>query len=526
MQPPRSYDSLPMDWVGDWSGRRRRLSPERTALVEATDGRRWTYAELDARANRVGAWLTGTAGLGAGDPVCVISRNRVEPVDLYLACGKTGAVLAPLSHRLRPRELNELLHRIQPRLLCYESAFAKQVGELVLPPSVTRSVAFGAAGTAWEEEVLATPETAVNVALALEDPFLYIHTGGSTATPKVCIVSHRQMVWNSVELVLAAPEGLAGRHELLLFPLFHIGGWNTLTPILHAGGRVVLMREFDPAAALRVIEREAVDHFGGVEAILKMMAAAPEFADADLSPLRAITTAGAPCSAAAMEPFWARGIAVSQSYGQTEAGPSNFIHGRLDADMDSLRAHHESIGTSFFHCDYRIVDPQRETPVGTGEAGVLLLRSPHSFDGYLRQPERTAETFRDGGWVWTGDLAREDAQGYVTLVGRTDNLIISGGENVSPEEIEAVLAEHPAVAAAVAFGVPDARWGEAPVALIVPRGEAPQAEALRAWLGERMARFKLPREIHPVAEIPLTGAGKPDRTAARQRHLGDTEANP
>jgi len=523
MEPPRSYESLPMDWVGDWSGRRRRLSPERIALVDASLGRRWTYAELDARANRVGAWLTGSEGLAAGDPVCVIGRNRVEPVDLYLACGKTGAVLAPLSHRLHPRELNELLHRIQPRLLCYEAGFEALVGELVLPPSVNRTVAFGDAGTAWEEEVLATPEAAVNVALALEDPFLYIHTGGSTATPKVCIVPHRQMVWNSVELVLAAPEGLAGRRELLFFPLFHIGGWNTLTPILHAGGRVVLMRDFDPAGALRVIEEEAIDHFGGVEAILKMMAAAPEFPHADLSSLRAITTAGAPCSAAAMEPFWARGIAVSQSYGQTEAGPSNFIHGRLDADMDSLRAHHESIGTSFFHCDYRIVDPQRETPVGTGETGVLLLRSPHGFDGYLREPGRTAEVFRAGGWVWTGDLAREDEQGYVTLVGRTDNLIITGGENVSPEEIEAVLAEHPAVAAAVAFGVPDPRWGESPVALIVPRAEAPPAETLRGWLGERIARFKLPREIHAVAEIPLTGAGKPDRSAARRQHLGETE---
>ncbi|PWG61351.1 class I adenylate-forming enzyme family protein [Spiribacter halobius] len=515
MQPPEDYDRLPMDWVGDWAGRRRRLSPHREALVDATDGGRWTYAELDDRAERVGRWLTEGLGLEPGDPVCVISRNRVEPVDLYLACGKTGVVLAPLSHRLRPRELNELLRRIQPRVLCYEDAFSELVADLVLPPSVMRSVAFGPTASAWEEEVLATPAAPVNVALPMAAPYLYIHTGGSTATPKVCIVPHRQMVWNSVELVLAAPEGLAQRRELLFFPLFHIGGWNTLTPILHAGGRVVLIREFDPAEALAVIGREGINHFGGVEAMLKMMAGSPAFAEADLSSLEAITTAGAPCSAAAMAPFWDRGIAVSQSYGQTEAGPSNFINGRLDADLDTLRAHHDSIGTSFFHCDYRIVDPAQETPVPTGETGVLLLRSPHGFDGYLRQPERTDEVFRSGGWIRTGDLAREDAEGYVTIVGREDNLILSGGENVSPEEIESVLLGHPAVSAAVAFGVSDERWGEAPVVLVVAEGEGGDPEALRGWLRERLAGFKQPREIRAVAEVPLTGAGKPDRNAAR-----------
>lgn len=525
MEPPRDYESLPMDWVGDWSGRRRRLSPDREALVDATSGGHWTYAKLDERANRVGTWLTRAAGVAPGEAVCVISRNRVEPVDLYLACGKTGVVLAPLSHRLRPRELNELLHRIQPRLLFHEAHFAELVAELILPPSVTRTVAFGDAAGAYDTEVLGTAAEPANVPLALAQTFLYIHTGGSTATPKVCIVPHRQMVWNSVELVLAAPEGLAGRRELVFFPLFHIGGWNTLTPILHAGGRAVLMREFDPAAALRVIETEGINHFGAVEAMLKAMAAAPGFAAADLSSLEAITTAGAPCSAAAMQPFWDRGIPVTQSYGQTEAGPSNFIHGRLDADMESVQAHHESIGTSFFHCDYRIVDPATEAPVNVGETGVLLLRSPHGFDGYLHQPERTAEVFRAQGWIRSGDLAREDAEGYVTLVGREDNLILSGGENVSPEEIEAALLEHPQVAGAVVFGVADPRWGEVPVAQVVAAGDGLDTAALAQWLRERLAGFKQPREIGVVAEIPLTGAGKPDRNTARGRYRQTGEAS-
>lgn len=519
-RPPYSYDDLPMDWVGNWSGRRRALSPERRAVTDTATGRTWTFRELDERANRVGSWLTETAGVEAGEAVCFIARNRIEPVDLYLACGKTGIVLAPLSFRLTKRELDELIHRIQPRVLFYEPAFADLAESLELPPCVADTVVLDDDGGRYNEEVLASDARDANRPLALNAPFLYVHTGGTTATPKVCIVSHRQMVWNSVELVLAAPEGLAGRNELLLFPLFHIGGWNTFTPIFHAGGRVVLMRQFDPSEALRIIADEGVNHMGAVEAMLKFIQDAPEFEQADLGSLQAITTAGAPCSEATMRPFWERGIAVAQSYGLTEAGPSNFIHGRLGASMEELQAHHESIGTAFFHTDYRIVDPVTHEPVPPGQPGVLLMRSPHNFDGYLKQPERTANTLMNDGWVWSGDLAREDEQGYVYIVGRADNMFVSGGENVSPEEIEEVLAQHPAVSQAAVFGIDDDRWGQVPMAVIVARGQPPAVEPLKEWLSERLARYKVPKRIGFADELPLTGAGKIDRNAARERYHG------
>lgn len=516
-----SYEQLPMDWVGDWSGRRRRQTPQRCAVVDANSGRRWTYAELDDRANRVANWLTGVMGLQAGDAVCFIARNRIEPIDLYLACGKTGVVLAPLSQRLAAPELNDLLARIQPKVLFYEAVFEEQVDGLSIPDSVAACVAWADDDRGrYEREVLAASSANANRPLAMDEPFLYIHTGGTTATPKVCVVPHRQMIWNSVELIVSAPEGLANRVELLFFPLFHIGGWNTFNPIFHSGGTVVLLREFDAGQALSVIADERVNHFGGVEAMLTFMAEHPDFAATDLSSLEAITTAGAPCSEAAMAPYWDRGIAVVQSYGQTEAGPSNFLNGRLGADRETLRAHHDSVGTSLFHCDYRIVDPETREPVETGEAGVLLLRSPHNFDGYLGDPERTTRTIDGDGWVWSGDLAYEDALGYVRIVGRADNMFVSGGENISPEEIEAALMAHPTISQAGVVAVRHDRWGQVPAALVVATeaSEAPEPDEIKAWLKERLAGFKIPKRIDVAGQLPLTGAGKIDRGALR-RHF-------
>lgn len=513
-----SYDQLPMDWVGDWAGRRRALTPERNAVVDTDNGRSYTFAALDERANRIGTYLRDALGLVKGDRIGFIGGNRIEPIDLYLAAGKLGVVLAPLSFRLRKPELNELLQRIQPKALFYEDTFARLCDSLTRPACLANTVRYGGEHSPYEREVLSTAPREVNSALALDDPFLLIHTGGTTATPKVCIISHRQMVWNSFELILAAAQGLAGRRELLLFPLFHIGGWNTFTPVLHAGGCVVLMRQFEPGRALALIEEQGINHLGAVEAMLKLMAEHPRFAATDLSALQGITAAGAPCAEAVMRPFWDRGVPVSQAYGLTEAGPSNFMQGQNPDSMEVVRARHASIGTSFFHCDYRIVEPQNRQPVRCGQVGVLLLRSPHNFDGYLDQPERTEQTLLDGGWVDSGDLAREDAAGYVYIVGRVDNQFISGGENVSPEEIENVLTDYPGIVQAAVFGIADARWGEVPMAVIVPSGEPPALEALQSYLRERLAGYKLPKHIVFAEHLPLTGAGKIDRNGAQRQH--------
>ncbi|WP_258868269.1 AMP-binding protein [Alkalilimnicola ehrlichii] len=342
------YDDLPMHWVGDWAGRRAAMTPRRVAIFDSGSGERFTYAEMNERANRVGTWLRDKIGLEKGDKICFIARNRVEPVDLYLAAGKCGFILAPLSYRLTKRELDDLLARIEPQAVFYEDVFAELAESLDYPVSVRERVLIGDGAGRYQDEILATEPENVNRPLALNDTFLYIHTGGTTATPKVCVVPHRQMLWNSFDLVIASGGALGEARELLTFPLFHIGGWNTLTPAYHSGGFTVLVRQFDPGLVLQLIETEQVTHFGAVEAMLQFIVRHPRFADTDLGSLQGITSAGAPCSAVAMRPFWERGVPVTQAYGLTEAGPSNFTHVGIDKSMDEIWEHNGSIGTPFF----------------------------------------------------------------------------------------------------------------------------------------------------------------------------------
>ena len=515
-------DQRPMNWVGDWAGRRRCLTPDRIALVDPERNLQLTYRELDDRARRWATWMVDSLGLGQGDVIALLSRNRLEAIEIFMAAGKVGIVVAPVSHRLSPAEAADILSRLQPEWLLVDTALGDYVEGLQGAVATLRSLAFGAPDSAVEQALERVTPRPVNHPLTLADPCLLVHTGGSTGLPKICRISHRQMVWNAVELLVAAPEGLASRRELVLFPLFHVGGWNTVLPILYAGGCAVVPPAFDPAAVLRAIDTHRINHLGAVEAMLQAIAADPAFGGASLASLEAITTAGAPCAETSMAPFLARGITVRQSYGLTEAGPSNFINARATADPASAVTERASVGTSFFHCDYRIVDPADGSAVPTGESGELQLRSPHDFDGYLDDPERTRSRWTDDGWIRSGDLAREDAEGRVFIVGRIDNVIVSGGENIAAEEVERLLGEHPAIKGVMVFGVPDERWGERPVAWLT--GPAHDAlPGIRDWLDDRLARFKHPATLQVVEALPVTGAGKPDRRRAREAYIQATQ---
>lgn len=523
MSLPKHCDEVEFDWVGDWVGRRARLTPKREAVYDTGCERRFTYAELDERANRVGTYLLDMLGLRKGHVICCISRNRVEFIDLYFAAGKTGIILAPLSYRLAEPELEDLLCRIQPQALFYEEHFAGLVGSLELPESVRAKVAIGEGDSPYEREVLAVTPREANRPLAMNDALLYVHTGGTTATPKVCVVTHRQMIWNSFDLIATGSGGAGiGGRELVTFPFFHIGGWNTVTPIFHVGGEVVLMREFDADLALELIDREQITHFGGVEAMFHLMIASPKFKTTTFKSVRYINSAGAPCAPEVMRPFWEKGIPLTQSYGLTEAGPSNFILLPEGYSMEEIKRYAGSIGFPMFHCDAKIVDPGSGQPVGPGEVGELCLRSPHSFEGYLNDPERTAEVVDDEGWVHSGDLARMDERGFVYVVGRADNMFISGGENVSPEEIEQVLLKHPAVAQAGVVGVPDEQWGQVALAAVVLKpGAQADEEELKAFCRRHLAGFKVPKHWRFVDALPLTGAGKVDRQALGASFKGE-----
>ncbi len=509
----QNYDDLPMNWVGDWAGRRAALTPQRTALYDSFTHKSYTFQDMNDRADRVGTYLADVLGLRKGDVLALICRNRIEAIDLYLACGKLGIILAPLSQRLKKPELDDLLARLQPRALVHEHQFAELAASLSVPTSAQVVLDLDDDRNLFETVVLNTEPRPVNIPLAMNDRCLYVHTGGTTAVPKICIVSYRQMVWNSFDILAT---GLAGSYQkvLITFPFFHIGGWNTFTPLFHAGITSVLLREFNPGLILELIHEGRVENFGAVEAMLQFLIAHPKFGTTDFSRLKAITTAAAPCSKAVMQAFLEKGVPISQTYGMTEAGPSNFAYIPRSDSLDELLANAASIGTSMFHCDAKIVDQASGGEVAPGEIGVLCLRSPHNFDGYLDDPVRTEKVLDRDGWIYTGDLAVQDRDGLIFIQGRADNMFISGGENISPEEIEQALMKHPAVAGAICAGVPDPKWGQAPVALVVLHaGRSAAEEELKAFCRNCLADYKVPKQIRPVVELPLTGAGKLNRHA-------------
>ncbi len=509
----QNYDDLPMRWVGDWAGRRAALTPYRTALYDSFTKKSYTFEDMNDRACRVGAYLADALNLRKGDVLALICRNRIEAIDLYLACGKLGIILAPLSQRLKKPELDDLMARLQPRVLVHEHQFADLISTLSPPASVQAVVNLDDDRNVFENVILKTDPRAVNIPLAMNDIGLYVHTGGTTATPKICIVSYRQMVWNSFDILAT---GLTGsfNNVLITFPFFHIGGWNTFTPLFHAGITSILMREFNPGLMLELIHEGRVENFGAVEAMLQFLIAHPKFGETDFSRVKAITTAAAPCSPAVMRVFLDKGVPISQTYGMTEAGPSNFAYIARSDSLEELLTNAASIGTSMFHCDAKIIDQESGREVEPGATGVLCLRSPHNFDGYLHDPARTERVINQDGWVYTGDLAVQNQDGLIFIKGRADNMFISGGENISPEEIEQVLMKHPAVAGAICAGIPDPKWGQAPVALVVFHAGRRAVEAeLKAFCRDSLAGYKVPQQIRPVTELPLTSAGKLNRNA-------------
>ena len=253
----QNYDDLPMNWVGDWAGRRAALTPHRTALYDSFTRQSYTFQQMNDRACRVGAYLTDVLGLRKGDVITLICRNRIEPIDLYLACGKLGIILAPLSQRLKKPELDDLMTRLQPGVLVYEQQFTELVSTLSIPSSVKSVINIDDDRNVFENVILKTDPREVNIPLAMNDRCLYVHTGGTTAVPKICIVSHRQMVWNSFDILATGIVG-AFKTVLITFPFFHIGGWNTFTPLYHAGITSVLMRDFNPGLVLDLIHEGRV----------------------------------------------------------------------------------------------------------------------------------------------------------------------------------------------------------------------------------------------------------------------------
>jgi len=472
------------DWVGQWAV----TAPWRVAIHEVETGRRVRYGELDARGWRLANALA-ERGVTAGDRVALLARNRVESFELLVACLRLGAAFTPLNWRLSHVELSEIVARCAPRLLLHDGASAEGAFALDLPRIEI--------GDAYERLLAEASEVGRPRTHDGETTAMLLYTSGTTGQPKGVMLPHRQLFWNAVNTVWACDLSPADR-VLAFLPLFHTGGLNCLaTPTLYRGGTVVLMEAFEPERALDAIEQHRVTATVAVPAMYRMLADAGLDAH-DLSSLTALLCGGAPCPDALLDTYLDRGLCFRQGFGMTEVGPNCFslppwMVGRLRG----------SVGQPVLHGDARVVD-ESGRPVPAGDVGELCLAGPHLCSGYFEDPEASAAAIRDG-WMHTGDYARVDEEGWFYIAGRKKEMFISGGENVYPAEIENVLLGCPGVIEAAVVAVPDARWGEVGVAAVV--GEI-DPSAVRAFCGERLARFKVPKRVVRVDALPRNASGK------------------
>lgn len=502
---PTSRDGL--HTLGRWPADRARLAPGRVAVVDR--GVELTYGELADRIERLATALR-SAGVGRGDRIATLVGNSTSHVVLFFACARVGAALAPLSWRLSPAELTRQVELLDPVLLVGEdetNATIQEVLRRVVRP-VSAAPLVGLELNGGLDAVRGTPRPAEPV--EDEDPLLIVFTSGTGSSPKAVVLSHRTCYWTNLSLSRTVT---ISEHDVVLsvLPHFHAGGWN-IQPLLAwwTGATVVLERTFEAGRVLKLIGERRITTMMGVPTHYLLMAEHPAFAGADLSSLRSAVVGGAPMPAPLLRTFHARGVALTQGYGLTEAGPNVLC---LPPDEAAERA--GWAGVPYPHVDVALADPATGERLEGAATGELLVSGPGLFSGYFRNPEATDQVLRDG-WLWTGDIATRDEQGYLRIVDRMRNIYISGGENVAPAEVEAVLRRHPAVAEAAVTGVPHPRWGEAGVALVVPRQGVPTDEHdLLEHCGRELASFKVPVRIHLVPEIPSAGIGKLDRSRVR-----------
>jgi fatty-acyl-CoA synthase len=494
-----------MSW-GDWLAKAVRAHGRRTAVVDTATGTRYSYAEMDARAVRTARLLAGRFGVRQGDRVAVLAKNRIEQIDLYFACQKIGAILVPLNWRLAPAELEKVAVDCAPRVLLAEPALDAGARAMAAAVASMAQVSFDAGdhGLPVWSALVSDPSSVVldPVRPRDEDPLMLLYTSGTTGLPKGVMITHRQIVANSLNTGLAC-DLVSTDVTVLYTPLFHTGAWHVLaTPLWHRGGTVVLMPGFDAAQLLNVVATEKVTCLFGVPTTFQMLAEHADFAKRDLSSVRFCLCGGAPCPVSLIEQYAQRGLMFRQGFGMTEVGPNCFSLPPEDAVRKA-----GTVGFPIFHCEARVMrDDGKEAAVG--EVGELWLAGPHVSGGYWNRPDATADV-RHGEWFRTGDLASKDDEGYFKIAGRKKDMFISGGENVYPAEVENALAAHPAVLEATVIGVADTRWGEVGRGVVVLRpGHAATADELLAHCAGRLAKYKVPKSIVFAADLPHNASGK------------------
>ncbi len=483
-----------------------RAMPNHRAVVDLASGRSWTYPELHLATNRLAAWIVREFGPDSGERLATLSKNNAEMVVLQLACIRAGTIFMPLNWRLAVAELEALVADAGPMLLfCQQGLTPPANAPRTL--DIAEMLALGSAGD------VPTP--------AARQPFdqcaTLLYTSGTSGSPKGVMLSEANNFWGCTNLIHGNAVN-PGSTFLCDMPLFHVAGLMaaTRTPLL-AGGAVLISEGFDPEQTLARMMDEAlgVTHYFSVPQMAATLWNRPEFDPQRLQKIVAWAIGGAPNPKAQSERFLGAGIRISEGFGMSETG-SNFAIPPFELPEMLRKA--GSCGLPLMTVRTRVIDDDGNE-LGPGEQGELLVGGPSVARGYWQQPELTAKAFVDG-WFHTGDAAMRDDEGYFYIVDRKKDMYISGGENVYPAEVEAVLAELPEVGECAVIGVTDARWGEVGRAYVIAApGRSIAPDAVIAHCATRLARFKVPKSAVITNSIPRTASGKVQKHLLKERAL-------
>jgi fatty-acyl-CoA synthase len=504
-----------------------RLFPDKVAVVDGE--RRYTYGTLAARVNRLSNALRGM-GVSQGTKVAVLSPNSHRMLEAFFAVPQLGAILTPLNYRLSAAEFVYILEHSETRVVLADWEYAHQLAPIVdklkgvrhyilLRDAESPSAALPAQDY---EDVLASasPEFPQPVEVAETDIATLNYTSGTTARPKGVMLSHRACVTAALNYIVSLNVRPTDVY-LHTLPMFHANGWGGIWALAGLGGIQVCLRRVEPQAILELMQREQVTLACAAPTVLVTLANFPRARDYRLAADVRIGTGGSPPAAAVLRQMEALGIEVIHLYGLTETGP--FLTScewqpawdALDvAERYRLKARQ---GIAQLLTDVRVMDEEmREVPQDGKTVGEIAARGNNVMEGYFKQPEETAKAMR-GGWFHTGDLAVVHSDGYIEIVDRAKDVIISGGENISSVEVEAMLYEHPAVLEAAVIGVPDEKWGEVPKALVVLKpGQRLEGHELIGFCRDRMAHFKAPKSVEFIEVLPKTATGKIQKFALRE----------